>query len=52
MLGNVIEELLPHFRRSRHAGKFEMLTRKVAGYDFEAAFVDFEAIKAAIESGE
>ena len=49
---HVIEELLPHFRRSRHAGKFEMLTRKVAGYDFEAAFVDFEAIKAAIESGE
>jgi CheY-like chemotaxis protein len=49
---HVIEELLPHFRRSRHAGKFEMLTRKVAGYDFEAAFVDFEAIKAAIESEE
>ena len=48
----VIEELLPHFRRSRHAGKFEMLTRKVAGYDFEAAFAEFEEIKAAIESGE
>jgi len=49
---HIIEELLPHFRRSRHARKFEMLTRKVAGYDFEAAFVEFEAIKAAIESGE
>jgi len=49
---HVIEELRPHFCRSRHAGKFEMLTRKVAGYNFEAAFVEFEAIKAAIESGE
>ncbi len=49
---NVIEELHPHFRGSRHAGKFETLTRKVADYDFEAAFVEFEAIKAAIESGE
>lgn len=48
---HISEELLPHFRRSRHAGKFEMLARKIAGYDFEAAFVEFEAIKAAIESG-
>ncbi len=49
---HIIQELLPHFHRSRHAVKFEMLTRKVAGYDFEAAFVEFEAIKAAIESKE
>ena len=49
---NLIEELHPHFRSSRHAGKFETLTRKVADYDFEAACVEFEAIKAAIESGE
>ena len=49
---HVIDELLPHFQGSRYAGKFETLTRKVAGYDFEAAFVEFEAIKAAIKSGE
>jgi len=49
---HIIEELLPHFRGSRYARKFEILTRKVAGYDFEAAFAEFEAIKAAIESGE
>jgi two-component system, sensor histidine kinase and response regulator len=49
---NIIEELLPYFQRSRHGGHFEILARKVAGYDFEAALVDFQTIKCAIESGE
>jgi two-component system sensor histidine kinase/response regulator len=49
---NIVEELLPYFQRTRHAGPFETLTRKVAGYDFEAALAEFQTIKAAIESGE
>ena len=49
---NILEELLPHFQRTRHAAHFEMLSRKVAGYDFEAALAEFQLIKAAIETGE
>ena len=49
---NILDELLPHFQRTRHAALFETLTKKVAGYDFEAALAEFQAIKAAIESGE
>ena len=47
---NVLEELLPHFQRSRHAGLFEALIRKVTSYDFDAALAEFEVIKAAIET--
>jgi hypothetical protein len=36
---------------SPNAALFELLTRKVAGYDFGAALAEFQAIKAAIESG-
>jgi two-component system sensor histidine kinase/response regulator len=45
---NIIEELLPYFQRTRHAGLFEILTRKVAGYDFEGALAEFQIFKAAI----
>jgi two-component system, sensor histidine kinase and response regulator len=49
---NILEELLPHFQRTRHAALFETLTKKVAGYDFEAALAEFQLIKAAIETRE
>jgi two-component system sensor histidine kinase/response regulator len=48
---NIIEELLPYFRQTRHAALFEALTRKVAGYDFEAALAEFQVIKTEIEAG-
>jgi hypothetical protein len=46
-----VDELLAHFQRTRHADSFEILARKVAGYDLEAALSEFQMIKAAIESG-
>jgi hypothetical protein len=49
---NVIEELLPHFQHSQHAGLFEALRKKVTSYDFDAALAEFQTIKAAIETGE
>jgi two-component system sensor histidine kinase/response regulator len=48
---HILEELLPHFQRTRHAALFEMLTKKVASYDFEAALAEFQVVKAAIETG-
>ena len=47
---NILEELLPHFQKTPHAGLFEVLTKKVAGYDFEAALAEFQIIKAAIQT--
>ena len=47
---NILEELLPHFQKTPHAELFQVLTRKVAGYDFEAALAEFQVIKAAIEA--
>jgi two-component system, sensor histidine kinase and response regulator len=47
---NILEELLPHFQKTRHAELFEMLTKKVAAYDFEAALAQFQIIKAAIQT--
>ena len=49
---SILDELLPHFKRTQHAALFEMLTKKVAGYDFEAALAEFQTLKAAIRSGE
>jgi CheY-like chemotaxis protein len=49
---NVIEELLPLFQHSQHAGLFEALRKKVTSYDFDAALAEFQTIKAAIETGE
>jgi HPt (histidine-containing phosphotransfer) domain-containing protein len=47
---NVLEELLPHFQKTPHAALFEVLTKKVAGYDFEAALAEFQTIKAALRT--
>ena len=47
---NILEELLPHFEKTPHAELFEVLTKKVAGYDFEAALAEFQIIKAAIQT--
>ena len=47
---SILEELLPHFQSTRHAGLFEALTRKVTSYDFDAALAEFQLIKAAIET--
>ena len=47
---NFLEELLPHFQKTPHVGLFEVLTKKVAGYDFEAALAEFQIIKAAIQT--
>jgi two-component system, sensor histidine kinase and response regulator len=47
---NILEELLPHFQKTPHAELFEVLTKKVAGYDFEAALAEFQIIKAAIQT--
>jgi two-component system sensor histidine kinase/response regulator len=47
---NILEELLPHFQKTSHAQLFEVLTKKVAGYDFEAALAEFQIIKAAIQT--
>ena len=47
---NILEELLPHFEKTPHAELFEVLTKKVAGYDFEAALAEFQLIKAAIQT--
>ena len=47
---NILEELLPHFQKTPHAGLFEVLTKKVAGYDFEAALAEFQIIKAAMQT--
>ena len=47
---NILEELLPYFQKTPHAGLFEVLTKKVAGYDFEAALAEFQIIKAAIQT--
>jgi CheY-like chemotaxis protein len=47
---NILEELRPHFQKTPHAGLFEVLTKKVAGYDFEAALAEFQIIKAAIQT--
>ena len=47
---NILEELLPHFQKTPHAELFQVLTKKVAGYDFEAALAEFQNIKAAIQT--
>jgi two-component system, sensor histidine kinase and response regulator len=47
---NILEELLPHFQKTPHAELFEVLTKKVAGYDFDAALAEFQIIKAAIQT--
>jgi two-component system, sensor histidine kinase and response regulator len=47
---NILEELLPHFQKTPHAELFQVLTKKVAGYDFEAALAEFQIIKAAIQT--
>ncbi|HEY5811415.1 MAG TPA: hypothetical protein VIT23_02030, partial [Terrimicrobiaceae bacterium] len=47
---NILEELLPHFQKTPHAELFQILKKKVANYDFEAALAEFQIIKAAIQT--
>ena len=47
---NILEELHPHFQKTSHAQLFEVLIKKVARYDFEAALAEFQIIKAAIQT--